>query len=185
MKEPYMRATYRSLLLVALCAASTQAACEIIEAPTSARQVHGQWISVVRAGPILSGRAVTSAANGNTLIVDYAANSGCSIPYMFILVNLDHTVESPSTKQITGSFRIDQRPSITYTGTHTAGLGDKYWIIEIDQVSGTVPAFLGQLAEGSNVRFQVGDATSPAVERFSLHGAGSAIQRARSLCRGL
>jgi hypothetical protein len=165
----------------ALAAVTCLAASQVVFAPTTAGQKHGDWASIVRVGDIKSARALTSVANGNVLFLDFFEGGGCVVPQVTILVPLKTETDTPWSNAVNGSFRIDQLGPITFDGTSTSSLGDKYILIEVKTVA-SVGKFLRQLAEGGNVRFQIGDASSTVVEKFSLTGAAPAMRRAMQLC---
>jgi len=176
--------TMTAALVVALVV-PTHAAAQSMAAPSSSEHAHNAWRSFVRMGETKTARAATSAPNGNTFILEYhPSNSGCTVPAVMIIVPQEKDVDTPWSNSITGQFRIDQQPLIHFDGIHAAGIGDKFAIITVNNV--TSPGrFLTQVSEGMTLRFQVGDTASPAVERFSLFGASLAMRRAMFLCAQL
>jgi hypothetical protein len=168
-------------LIIVLCAASINAMAQVVEAPTASERQHANWASLIRKGDPRTARALTTVPNGNALLLDYAEGGDCVIPHVMILVPMGKETDAPWSNGVAGSFRIDQRSPITFDGVSSSGLGDKYMLIDIKNVA-SVGGLLRQLSEGVNVRFQLGDASSTVVEKFSLIGADAAMRRAMQLC---
>jgi len=169
------------ILILVLGACSAAASAQVIDVPTAAEQRHANWSSLILKGEPRSARALTAVPNGNALVLSYAEGAGCTIPRVSVLVPLAKETDAPWSNAVTGSFRIDQRPPLVFDGTSHSALGDKYMWIAVENVE-SVGGFLRQISEGVNVRFQIGDASSTTVEKFSLIGAEAAMRRAMQLC---
>lgn len=157
---------------------------QVVEVPAQRGEQHSAWQSVLIGAGNKSGRAITTAANGNALILDFDPSQNCGIPVVKVIVNLEREVERPTVERVVGSFRIDQQDPIAFSGEYSLGLGDRFGWLAVDAVS-SPRIFVAQLISGNNVRIQLGDATSQRVERWSLNGATAAMYRATQLCKAL
>jgi hypothetical protein len=161
---------------------SSSAHAEVIDGGVSAQQRNGDWSSLrLKLERSTFGRAVVFASNGNTLALDYAVGSDCIIPTLSVLIPLGAEVEESSSTPYSGFFRVDQKPSMAFSGTLSKSTGDNTGILVVDKV-GDVISFLLSLTEGRTLRLQIGEGTSDVTEKFSLSGARQAMVRAMEIC---
>lgn len=173
------------ILFVAVCFLSLSAQAQVMSGTVSARQVHRAWSSLLlTVGQTTEARSISAALDDNVgLALDFAPPA-CRAT-LVLLFSLPRAATVDNTfRDITLSFRADNRTRFDLPGSSHVTMGDSTAIIGLDP-SDRFMELISEMRKGASLRVKIafnGNEDSASYLTFSLGGFTASYLRAFDLC---